>query len=153
MEVANKISLFDIVTYVESHGNPHSIRFEPGVYHSIAVQTTTAQKVILTEIVRIHDCSMGTAQMIYSTSWGAAQIMGFNLFGSLGYKSPVWSFGDDEIAQVAMFELFCKQKEIEFTVEQLLNPADRNLFARKYNGDTDAYSAMLKMSLHHYGLI
>lgn len=92
--------------------------------------------------------------MIYSTSWGAAQMMGFNLYGSLEYKRPVWEFGDDQIAQVAMFELFCKQKGIEFTADALAtNPADRSLFARKYNGDTEAYSAMLKMSLHHYGLV
>src|ERR1700744_2386392 len=125
METINKTNLFDIVSYVESACNPHLIRFEPGVYHSISTECTPAQRQILNEIIRIHDCSNGTAQMIYSTSWGQIQMMGFNLYGDLHYQKPFWEFSADPVGEVEIFTRFCQLKKIEFTAEQIAqNPTD-----------------------------
>jgi hypothetical protein len=146
------INLFDIISYVETKNNPHLIRFEPIVYANISKGFNAAQKAILESIQKIHLCSFGTAQMIYSTSWGSTQIMGFNLYGMLEYKEPVWTFGDDPIAQAAMFNLFCEKNQIDYTVNQLeSSQALRRTFALKYNGDAVAYTAMIDQALTHFG--
>jgi hypothetical protein len=153
MAINQSVNLFDIVSYVESRGNPLAIRFEPLVYGNISRAQTAAQKEIIQNIVKIHGCSIGTAQMIYSTSWGAIQMMGFNLYGDLGYSKTVHDFQDDSIGQVDCFYKFISQKGIAFSVSDIVNSPDKkHLFAQKYNGDIQAYSNMLDMSLHHYGV-
>jgi hypothetical protein len=154
MATNEKPNLFDIVSYVESRSNPLAIRFEPIVYANISKVQTEAQKAIIQNIIKIHGCSNGTAQMIYSTSWGAIQMMGFNLYGQLGYPKTVHDFQDDSIAQLDMFQKFIGQKEIAFSVSDIAtDPNKKRAFATKYNGDADAYSRELDMSLHHYGVV
>jgi hypothetical protein len=154
MATNEKPNLFDIVSYVESRSNPLAIRFEPIVYGNISRVQTDAQKAIIQNIIKIHSCSNGTAQMIYSTSWGAIQMMGFNLYGDLAYSKTVHDFQDDSIAQLDMFQKFIALKGIAFSVADIAtDPNRKHLFAQKYNGDIQAYSNMLDMSLHHFGVV
>lgn len=153
MAINQNVNLFDIVSYVETKNNPHLIRFEPTVYANISRTQTPAQVAILQNIQKIHLCSFGTAQMIYSTSWGATQIMGFNLYGNLACQSPVWTLGDNQVSQVAMFEKFCTLHKIDYPVSDLVSdPEKKRQFALTYNGNAVAYSAMIDQALAHYGV-
>lgn len=145
----NPVNLFDVIGYVETKNTPRALRFEPATYARVASGAWTP---LLDTIARINQCSQSTARMIYSTSWGAAQLMGFNLY-DLGYTLDVVTFANDVIAQAAMFEKFITAKGIAADVNTLATvPAARKFFARVYNGDADAYEPLIVQALEHFGV-
>ena len=143
------VNLFDIIAWVESKNNPHAMRFEPGVYNGF---TSKRLSDAWHNALAFNDCSEGTADMIYSTSFGATQIMGFNLYDGL-YNGDVVKFMDDPIAQAVAFDSFCASKQIKCTVDDIAGfPVLRSHFAKVYNGDADAYAAQIVLALQHFGV-
>ena len=141
------VTLFDIIAWVETKNVQHAMRFEPSVYARVADQW-------LPEMVaaqKANSCSQGTARMIYSTSFGAAQIMGFNLYGQ-GYAGDISTFCWDIRAQETQFDAFVKRKNIVCTPEDLAGiPIVRRHFAQVYNGAPDTYAPLIAQALQHYG--
>jgi hypothetical protein len=90
---------------------------------------------IVQHIKGIHGCSRATAEMIYSTSWGLYQIMGFNLYGKLGLELPIWQFLEAPEKQHKAFEQFCKAESIW----------------REGDISTDARSWLLTFAIHYNG--
>lgn len=145
------VSLFDVIAWVESKNNPHAMRFEPAMYQHVTTGGALLNGIHVA-IMKANNCSNGTADMIYSTSFGATQIMGFNLYDSL-YGGDVASFMYDTIAQAAAFDSFCARKQIKCTVEDIAGfPLLRAHFAKVYNGNADAYAAQIVYALQHFGI-
>jgi len=145
------VSMFDIIAYVESKNNPHAMRFEPGVYDHLSAGGAM-NVVALNNIVKLNRCSQATARTIYSTSWGATQIMGFNLYDGL-YAGDVVSFCADPIAQAAAFDGFCRKANLIASVTDMAStPMLRFHFAKIYNGDPNAYAPLIVDALKHFGL-
>lgn len=146
------VSLFDVIAWVESKNNPHAMRFESAVYVHLSQGPGAWMQSILDKITKIHSCSHGTAMMIYSTSFGATQIMGFNLYDGL-YAGDVASFMSDPIAQVVAFDSFCAAKHVKCSVTDIAGyPMVRTHFAKIYNGNADAYAAQIVYALQHFGI-
>lgn len=157
-------SLFDIIAWVESKNNPHAMRFEPTTFDRIRPNMLTDETV--RKIANIHGCSFGTAAMIYSTSFGATQIMGFNLYGMLNYQfnALVYFMNDATTGatnagvQRSIFEAFVNKIipdiKWETVVQDMANfPVIRQHFAKLYNGPgaPDAYAAQIVLALQHFG--
>ena len=146
------LSLATIIARVESTNNPNALRFEWLTYSGKMIQNN-ASIAILKTIARIHDCSSDTAKMIYSTSWGFFQIMGFDLYGELGYQQPVASYFEDHDAQYAMFAKFVQSKNINYGVNELAGSRlTRVKFGTIYNGDGEDYANSIESSLKFYGV-
>lgn len=149
------LSLFDIIAWVESKNNPHAMRFEPGVYSNVLEVIPgdlSVRGTIMKTIKTANKCSDGTARMIHCTSFGATQIMGFNLYNGL-YTGDVASFMGDPVAQAVAFDSFCAAKQIKCSVADIAGyPLLRAHFAKLYNGDADAYSAQIVYALQHFGI-
>jgi len=87
----NKI--MKIIAYVESNYNPYAIRFEKNIFASLEGSKYRQKPVkILSLIQEINKCNNDTAKMIYSTSFGKYQIMGYNIYGTCGYKYDIATF-------------------------------------------------------------
>ena len=103
--------------------------------------------------------------MIFSTSWGAVQIMGFNLYGpECGYMGNVADFLTNVAKSGANGQIVLSDQESAFnslilsmkldgaTPENLaLHPALRRAFAMTYNGGAD-YMNAISEALTHYGI-
>ena len=101
----------DITSLIESSHNPDAIRFEPSVYDHLTKGpglNNPAKKEIVETIIKVHGCSLETACMIFSTSFGLFQIMGENIYSVCDYKRSIgWFFSDNE-AQEECFLAFLK---------------------------------------------
>lgn len=148
----NEISVAQIIAHVETGNNPHELRFEPATYSALPMNPPPAKAQILVNIAHLHHCSSGTARMIYSTSWGKYQMMGFNLYGMLGYQGNIFQYAEDDAAQDQTFERFVTLNKIVCTVDDFKDPAKRAHFAQVYNGNPDAYSAMILIAMHALGV-
>lgn len=149
------VSLFDIIAWVESKNNPHAMRFEPAVFDRIRPAMLTNN--IVRRIANANACSFGTAAMIYSCSWGATQIMGFNLYAddAPAHDASVLQFMGDPIMQAAMFNAFIMRGGMACTPDELASqPILRHGFAINYNGPgaPDAYVAQIVLALQHFGI-
>lgn len=150
--------LNSIVAWVESKGNPYSIRFEPEVYKNLMTGALTqAHHDLVARIIAAHSgCSFGTACMIYCTSFGKYQMMGFNIYGApFNYKASVYNYMTDQGAQDSSFGLYIEDRGINFAVGELAASSDlRNEFATKYNGGgaNPAYVEMLIEAMQHFGM-
>ena len=149
-------SLFDIIAWVESKNNPHAMRFEPATFDRI--RATMLNDGIVRRIAYLNACSFGTAAMIYSTSWGATQIMGFNLYAdnlTTAHHMTVVDFMNDSVVQAAVFSDFCAKNGMAATVQDLAQfPVLRLHFAKLYNGPgaPEAYAAQIVYALQHFGI-
>ena len=149
-------ALSDIIAWIESRGNPHALRFEPLVFqHLTTGAMTSAHAAIVARIQKIHACSVPTAQVIYSTSYGLYQLMGFNLYADDSVNCTdldVVSFCTSPQEQTRIFGAFVSRETIAYTPEVLAQfETERETFARVYNGDEQAYSAEIVASLQHFG--
>lgn len=142
------MTLSDIIAWVETKNQPQQFRFEPDTFARWRNRTGDP---ILSAARRAHGgegrCSWGTAAMICSTSWGAHQIMGFNLYGSaIAYPGTVLEFLSGK-GQQAAFDAFARSLGIhEITREDIVDDrAKRELVARKWNGagNIEDYAALL----------
>jgi hypothetical protein len=125
-----------VIAHIESGNNPNAIRFEPLVFASLTTgPMLPAHAQIVSTIQSIHVCNVKTAQVIYSTSFGLFQVMGFNLYGPGGTKESVFKFCTDVIEQVRVFDALCSTWNILFTAAELAASQDaRTKFALRYNG-------------------
>jgi hypothetical protein len=144
--LAQAIDLATLIGYIESSGNMQAFRFEPATYAG------NPQNSIIQSIQSIHSCSLSSANVIYSSSWGAQQIMGFNLYGpGFDYDRTVFNFLYSQDDQTSAFEWFVTSKNINFAVADLAsNPASRDTFALTYNGSA-VYAQSIVNALNHFG--
>ena len=130
------IILADIISRVESDDNPFAIRFEISSF----ARRDEMPRNIINSIVDIHKCSQLTAAVLYATSWGRFQIMGFNLWGGvLGYEKTFVEYLTSPQDQFDAFNRFTLVPRktyqnagwngSEFTDQSMLQG-----FSRWYNG-------------------
>lgn len=153
----DSVQLSDVIAWIESRGNPHALRFEPGVYARLTNGAMTpAHAAIVKRIVSIHNCSIPTAQVIYSTSFGLYQLMGFNLYADDSVNSTdldVVTFCATPKEQTRVFNAFVSRETIPYAPQVLAQfETARETFARIYNGDEQAYAQSIVESLQHFGL-
>lgn len=147
--------LFDLIAWVETKSNCRAVRFEPATYAAIAAARSDSQKLLIAKIQSACACSWGTALMIYSSSWGAVQLMGFNLYADqIGYEKSIIDFCDDQGAQRTTFARFLAWKKLDtFSVDMLsASLTNRQAFGKTYNGDGAAYADAIAAALHHFNL-
>lgn len=147
-------TLFDVISWVETKSNSIATRFEPAIYTTLTTGAMTIEhKRIVSNIAAIHNCSTGTAQQIYSTSYGAVQIMGFNLYGMLNCPNTFFELLTNVGLQEKFFDDFCFKNMLTQTPTDLAaNNASRLIFAMKYNGGP-AYAECISQALEHFGMI
>lgn len=143
------VNLARVIADVESNSRYGALRFERRVFNRITDQGSTP---VTVAIAKACNCSSDTAKMIYSTSWGAFQIMGFNIYDkAIGYTGDISTFLFNQDTQVAAFNTFIKTKGIEYSIEDLKDEHTRNTFAVTYNGSTD-YAVRVLASMKRLGL-
>ncbi len=80
-------TLAAIIRRVESSDGTAVMRFEPGAYQAVVNGHGDAYAlnpaIIIDRIMAANRCSLPTAHMIFSTSWGDYQDMGFEIYGEL----------------------------------------------------------------------
>lgn len=140
-------SLYDVISLVESSQMNTAIRFEPGIY-----ARPTFNQGIIDRIARANHCTQATAKVIYSTSWGAIQMMGFNLYDpAYDYQKSVGEYMNSPLDQQSIFIRFCRRKNIAIDPIDLAGShTARNHFALMYNGSPE-YEKPLIQSLKHFG--
>lgn len=129
-----------LIASIESNGNPHAMRFEPRVYRPVLASWVVAS------IAAMNGCDNQTARVIYATSFGLYQIMGFNLYSVCDCKTDVFAFVDDADAQTDAFHAYLKSRKINFSVDELRNPDIALRFAMAYNGSA-AYAKLIAEKL------
>ena len=126
------MELHQIIGQIESGMNRRAIRFKPFLYDAITVVAHLGTS--LSALRRANQCTVGSAEMISATCWGAFQFTGFRLY-SLDYHRPVLEFVESAADQRAMFRRFVAMVGIDFTVAELaVSLPKRQLFALRYNG-------------------
>jgi hypothetical protein len=131
-----------IIRSIESSGNNHAMRFERKIFNRI---TNAPNPLIESAIVKANSCTYDTARVIYSMSWGAYQIMGFNLYSgnSIARNCSICDFLTDLTLQNDAFDAYCISRGINFSVEEMLNdPAKLKQFAVTYNG-AESYADLI----------
>jgi hypothetical protein len=149
------VTLFDVIALVESRNNPRALRFESAMFSRMINGTINeAQDAILDEIIKRHICSRATALMIFTTSWGKVQIMGFNLYGPVcKYKATVFDYCASDSEQRFAFALLTASMKVPFDLQSLAQSYDLRLqFARKYNG-ADSYALLVADALKELGFV
>jgi hypothetical protein len=147
------ISLSELIAWIESRDTTAAIRFEPATYAKF--DNAAPNKVVMDILARIKSanrCSDATARMIYSTSFGAHQLMGFNIYAD-DFPMPIGEYLVSQSAQQARFLAFLKRAGLQdFTPDNLAKNHDSRLkFAIKYNGSI-VYEQAILQALHHFGL-
>ena len=140
-----------IITHVESSGFSGALRFEPAVYATIKGLTggpsdPTPGTDLVKTIAKFNLCTIETGEVLYSTSFGLYQIMGYNLY-RLGLHRPLSEYlagPNARILQDAMFAKFLADRNINFTWAEMLADQEKlNVFAERYNGSL-AYGNRMK---------
>lgn len=147
------ITLAAVVRQVESSTGKAQIRFEDGAYAAVQEGRANVYALqpieIMDRIATANRCSPATAKMIFCTSWGEYQDMGFEIYGELCVPPDVvpsiWEWLADTGLQDRMFTKWCFTRG--FHAQGPL-PDDDHLaaFARAYNGPGDVtnYVSMMK---------
>lgn len=137
------IALETVLATVESDTRQLAIRFEDALF----MRPDRHNKFTIQRIKAIHKISTATATMLYCTSFGLYQLMGFNLWGeSLNYKGTFADFLNTTADQDAMLKKFLTTISMsQLTGSDLHDTVKREKLARYYNGsgNVPAYSAKL----------
>lgn len=135
-------TLARVIATVESGPFPYAMRFEPALWERPAIMP--AQSIRPAQVA--NKCSAATAQMICATSWGLFQIMGFNLYGSLGIGIAIGPYLFDAEQQFNAFTRFVTLNGFDPANFDFSNDTLIHAFARSYNGpgDVEAYAAKMK---------
>lgn len=142
------VTLADVVGWIESRGRPYVMRTEPLVLSP----GRKYRSEIMSRIVIANSCDEFTSRVIYSTSFGAYQIMGFNLYAKeFGYTNSVATFLNSESDQLSVFMQFVVDADINYTPQELCNRSNAQDFARTYNGSLK-YVDAINESLTHFGI-
>ena len=129
------LCLADIVSMVESRNNKYALRYEPA--------WRTPQS-LGPQISKYNTCTLPTALEIGRLSWGAFQVMGSNLY-YMGLDCSIGEFLSNLDKQKEMFVVFCQRRQIEFTLDEILDDDDKgHLFALHYNGAASVYLVALR---------
>lgn len=141
------MDLGDIIGAIESGGNPRALKFERATFEANHAPVWGAFAAVSSTIKRANGCDDTTAEMIYSTSWGIFQFMGFVLYVDHGWTKSIFDFVDNPVLQREMFATHVHRLNIAFDPSELAGTSadaisKRQLFALKYNGpgNVDAYA-------------
>lgn len=142
------VTLANVIGWIESRNNPFAMRFEPRVF-----SRTQKELDILLRIVNANGCTHDTAEVIYSTSWGEYQLMGFNLYSSpLNFQHSIGDYLTESDFQLQTFNQFVAYKNLAMeTPQTLLDTTNALRFARLYNGGSQ-YAQEIAASLQHFGV-
>lgn len=147
---AARVSVAQVIGFVESGNAPTALRFEPRVY------ARDKNPLTLSRVCRANNCSIATAEVLYSFSFGEFQIMGFELYGpTIGYAQPIANYISGFGDQLSTFNQFLTADKLDgLRAIDLLNPRTRANFAQLYNGpdNVDQYSARILSALNHFGV-
>lgn len=149
------ITVDQVIAYVESKGDSFAYRFEPLTYAStLNTQGKTAMQQILAQIVKVHNCSYQSARVIYSSSFGKYQIMGFNLYGQLNVQKSFGEFMADDSAQYIAFNSFLIRKNLSniYISDLAGSKVTRIKFGNIYNGNGNDYALAIENALQHFGV-
>jgi hypothetical protein len=141
-------TLSKVIATIESGPFPYAMRFENSLWDHPAQMPSASIRPAMVA----NRCNAVTAQMICATSWGLFQIMGFNLYGSLGLTIAVGPYLFDTEQQVFAFNKFVRLNgfdaaNFDFTDEALIER-----FARSYNGPGDVANYAAKMKAAYAAL-
>jgi hypothetical protein len=161
-----------IVSQVETDGFSGALRFEPKVYAEIQSATKTeldgslalyaahashvadTKRTLVARIAQLNMCTEETAQVIYSTSFGLYQLMGYNLYAN-GLHQPISNYLNGVQARVlqdAMFAKFLAGHGLLHTWKEMAADQDLlNHFALHYNGSLAYANRMKAVARAHYG--
>lgn len=146
-------TIADVIAIVESANNQNAIRFEPLTYNN----NQNTYNNTIANIIKIHNCSEGTARMIYCSSWGKYQIMGFNLYNvaSCNCAQSVINYCNNNGIQDMTFFNFLKSVHLDpniYTPQALAQSSQlRQAFGKVYNGNGPAYEVVIKAALGKLG--
>ncbi len=136
------IRLSQVVAEVESHDNGATLRFEKASFEANGCKSDIIRAIV----ARNFYCSPETAGMIYWTSWGTYQLMGFNLYGPvIDYPASVFSFWTSRVQHEIQFQAFIKSGGYDNDDFSTWSADRVNAFARFYNGpgNVDVYAGRL----------
>lgn len=100
-----------VIRYVESGNFKYAMRFEEKLYNSLKGNFKKENQIVK-RIKDIHYCSIDTARMIASCSWGYYQILGLNIYSLCGYNDLIFKFVEDDNIQEEAFRRFCELRKI-----------------------------------------
>lgn len=138
-------TLESIISDIESAGNRFAMRFEPHVF----ARTGEGKYGVMVSLAKERNkCSFDTARVIVSMSYGAYQIMGFNLYDPhvIDYPKSVGAFLSDDMVQAGTFRAFCQRRNIYFPVKDLYDESVRLRFAEVYNGPATPHAYAKKIA-------
>jgi hypothetical protein len=147
-------TLFDIISEIETAKNQYGIRFEPTVFarfQNEAYERRENISQILRRIVHANLCTLDTAKVIFSSSFGSVQAMGFNVYG-FNYLLSIGEFLGSVLDQMKSFNDFLTHNGLkEITPDMLATQVVlREKFALRYNGSL-VYMQSMIASLQHFG--
>jgi hypothetical protein len=153
--MTEQLTIGELISWIESRNDSGAIRFEPGTYNKFAGDISKAPKAardILERIRIINACSLHTAAMIYSTSWGMFQSMGFNIYANPS-TTTISEYLSSPRLQAEQFVAFLKRTGLQdFTPTMLAkDQASRFKFSMKYNGSI-VYDSPMCAALRHFGI-
>jgi hypothetical protein len=135
------------IAAIESSGDPWATRFEPALYWR---QQWMHRPSTIGEIMTACRCNAATARVIYCTSFGLYQIMGFNLYGACNVRVSAGEYMSNAALQNDALASFLRTAGFAATADDLLR--DNKLlmhFATMYNGvgNVANYANKLKAAL------
>lgn len=140
---ATFLALGDVIKRIESNNDPHAMRFEVVTYDRMMRKVPQAPVLGVIREAH-HGCSSQTAGMIAATSWGAWQLMGFNIYSTGKYSNTVGAFlgsvADQNLCAGYFLDAIGYGASMNFATIDVEN------FARLYNGpgNVPAYSRRLR---------
>lgn len=155
VQLTAPITVPDIIAHIESSGDPYAYRFEPTVYKNLSTGALTpAHLEIVQNIMAVHKCSQSSAMVIYSSSYGLYQIMGFNLYdaNNLNCSLQFGCFMNSTDWQSTFFARLLTRMGLTYSVDDLANnPNLRMHFAVTYNGSS-VYEDAIVAALQYYNI-
>lgn len=137
--MTSPIAVPDLISHIESTGFPYAYRFEPVTFANLRNGAMTYEHAqIVKKIQQIHLCNETSAQVIYSSSYGLYQIMGFNLYGQLNCIQPFGEFLETPNIQTLYFETLLVKMDLQniTALDLATDPDARHKFAVAYNGSS-----------------
>jgi len=101
-----------VIKTIESSGNQYAFRFEEKLYFHHKAMRSKLSKVIK-RVKVLNNCSIDTALMILSTSWGIFQILGINIYALCGYDKSIIAYLMSPEEQVNIFYKFCDIQKLD----------------------------------------
>ena len=126
--------LMKVIGQIESSNFRFAMRFEPAIHEQVKEGKRNTENLI-PKIMAHNYCDEITAEVIYSTSYGLYQIMGFNLYSNLNIGASVGYYMTSRDMQQTAFNQFLDLNGINFTLSEMLADKEKlDKFALTYNG-------------------